>query len=228
MIIYEITNNNKSYIGKTNEKNIYRRINDHKTLLEEEKHYIPLLQQEYDEKNFKYKTLYESNNKEKIISFFANTVRNKKTNTPSFGYNFEFDDKISTNNSYKYHISDEDIIFMYIKGNTITQISKKYNMAYQAIEYRLKRNNIKTNKQEKKKISTYNQFNKIAETYLLLTDEQDISSQQIINQVEKNYNISSKLQISSKKLSKNLQIKGYKYKKTNPLLFQKTKNTVSD
>lgn len=219
MIIYEIKNNNKRYIGKILYDTLQNRISEHIKLLDSNTHYNRLLQKEYDKDTFSYNLIIESEDLDECVKVEKKHIKKYNTNSPLTGYNFFSDDIIKTNTTYrKYNItSDEDVIFHFLLHGNLNEAGRHFNMASLAIKKRLLKNNIIKSK-DKAVVGMKNHFRYLCELELCLRDDW-MQSGELYNIVYSKYDVSSSLKIYKTMVWKHLKVKGYKSDENESTLF---------
>lgn len=202
---YKITNNENGRIYYGIAENSRYILSRHLGLLREDKHWLKLLQKDYNEAIkkeglFKKEILIGGDDEEVFNYIYDNIIRDE-TYLAHGGYNLPF---MAARNDILY-LSDEDIIFYFLengKGPTL----KKFNISNNVLLYRLKRNLLK--EKEKIKISTYDDFYAYAELLLTLNGN-FLKASQILDMMISRFTISTRIRMTQNKISKNLSIKPY-------------------
>lgn len=203
-------NNGKIFYGRTD--NIDN-IEKHLTLLNENQHWLKLLQKDFDKGDKISVEVIIEDNPKCVFDDISQRIINDKTFLAGIGYNLPF----TYSKKDVLNIPDEDIIFFYLENNKKQTLSE-YKISNNVFLYRLKRNFLL---KDKIKISTYDEFYAYAELLLSLNGD-FLTASQILDKMISKFIISSRLRVTQNKISKNLSHRKYinKKKKSGYLLYQ--------
>lgn len=201
MIIYEVTNNKnpRKWIAKTNDPTAEENFNKHLTLLSQTKHYIPLLQKDYNNgATFSIKTILNDipDQTEAFKTAYDLMLQNNTLN-PQFGYNTLMDLNDKNKSRRVLTAVDEDLLTSHLLN-----LKQKYNISTSALSHRLTKSGLKQGR-DKVKLGSYDAILFKVEEQIILSDT-PLTTGETLKLLNKTYNISSKLRLSQKRITKKM------------------------
>lgn len=187
--------NNKKFVGRTMfdpKLTKYFIFN----LLDNDKHYNKLLQNDYKKHNFKISFFKEDNCFKKVNKM----IEQDNLLNPLVGYNVFADIKSIRGLQADNEMFNEDVCLLFCWGLNISIISSIYGVQYNTVANRLSNYSLHKDGYYKRNISTYDDFcwTTLRETY---QRKEAMSAARIISWMSNKYEISNLLMISSRKLS---------------------------
>lgn len=200
MIFYEVTNNKnpRKWIAKTNDKTAEENFNKHLTLLSQSKHYIPLLQKDYNN-GATFKITNINNIEDSTVAFKEayNLMVKENTLNPQFGYNTLMDLNDKNKNRRVLNALDEDLLTSHLLN-----LKDKYDISTSALSHRLIKSGLKQGR-DKIKLGSYDAILFKVEEEIILSSE-PLTTGETLNILNKKYDISSKLRLSQKRITKKM------------------------
>ena len=210
------TNNGRPYFGRT--ENYEQQIENHKKFLQNKKHFNKLLQTSYDNNNLdlEFEIIEQSDDPKEIALLAIELITEAESHMASQGYNLYSDFTGNQSRYFQPELFNEDILFYYLLHNRHDTL-KYFNITTNVLNFKLRANHLL---KEKTKISSYQQGYCMAQ-YILMLSQQQLSSSQIFNKLDYNFEISNRIRLTPHKISKALS--GYpnvhKEKKSGSLKF---------
>lgn len=198
---YKMTNlcNGRVYFGRTGDFD--EQVLNHERFLSRGEHFNKLLQLSYDNDNLEpvFEVVFESEDPGEVALFAIDCVAGAESHMACRGYNL-FSDVTGVQSRYfQPDLFNEDILFYYLLHGRSSTL-KHFKITTNVLNFKLRSHHLLD---DKMKISSYQQGYCMAQ-YVLMLSQAELSSAQIFNKLDHNFDISNRIRLTPHKISKAL------------------------